>query len=314
MRLGPNDVLVKIEACSLNARDNQIANNTYGTGSKPPVVPLSDCAGKVIATSKTANRFDVGARVCATFHRDWIAGPLRYTRVSSVGAKTIGVLRQYAVFHEDELVAVPTNFTPEEAATLPCAAVTAWNALFCGGRSLKPGDIVLTQGSGGVSLFAIQFARLAGAIVIATTGQLGGDREKKLRELGANEVINYKDANWGEQAKAITPGKRGVDFIVEVSGAAEQSTKALALGGTISAIGGFAGHGASLFNMRTTMGELRRIVVGSRSDFEDMNKAIEANGIKPVVDPTVFRFTQAREAYEYAESGKMCGKVVIRTA
>lgn len=223
------------------------------------------------------------------------------------------MLRQYAVFHEDELVAIPSNYSFVQASTLPCAALTAWNALFCGSVGLKPGDVVLTQGSGGVSLFAIQFARAAGATVISTTGQLGGEREAHLRRLGAKVVLSYRDSDWGKQAKAATGG-RGVDFIVEVSGAAEQSAAALRIGGQIAVIGGAGGSGGSAFDMRITMGELRRVAVGNRDQFEDMNRAIEANGIEPVVDKTVWRFEQAKEAFEYAQSGKMTGKVIVQIA
>jgi NADPH:quinone reductase-like Zn-dependent oxidoreductase len=169
------------------------------------------------------------------------------------------------------------------------------------------------QGSGGVSLFALQFARMAGATVIATTGELGGDREAKLRELGAKTVLSYRDADWGKQAKEATGG-RGVDFIVEVSGAAEQSAVALRLGGQIAIVGGLSASGGSLFDMRKTLGELRRIFTGSREDFENMNRAIEANGIEPIVDSKVWKFEQAKEALEYAAGGKMFGKVVIQVA
>ncbi|KAK7749298.1 hypothetical protein SLS62_008267 [Diatrype stigma] len=250
--LGPHDVLVKIHAVSLNARDNQIINNNYTWGVTPGVVPLSDGAG---------------------------------------------------------------SFSFAQASTLPCAALTAWNALFCGsGGSVKPGDVVLTQGSGGVSLFAIQFARAAGATVIATTGRLGGEREARLRRLGAATVLSYREADWGQRAKAATAGGRGVDLVVETSGAGDQSAAALKLGGRIAVVGGVAGSGASTFDMRITLGELRRVAVGSRDQFEDMIRAIETNGIQPVVDEMVWRFDQAREAFEHAQSGKMLGKVVIRIA
>lgn len=267
--------------------------------------------------------------MAATFHRRWLSGQLAsIAQASQIGAHADGLLRQHAVFHEDELVAIPApttrgssfSFSFAQASTLPCAALTAWNALFCGsgsGASVKPGDVVLAQGSGGVSLFAIQFARAAGATVIATTGQplgVGGEREAMLRRLGASTVLSYRDADWGRQAKAATAGGRGVDFIVETSGAGDQSAAALRLGGRIAVVGGVAGSGASTFDMRVTLGELRRVAVGSRDQFEDMVRAIETNGIQPVVDETVWRFDQAKEAFEYAQSGKMLGKVVIQIA
>lgn len=275
---------------------------------------MSDGAGSVLATGDAVTRFRIGSRVAATFHRQWISGKLSSIgQISHIGAHSDGLLREYAVFHEDELVAIPSNCDFVQASTLPCAALTAWNALFCGCVSLKPGDVVLTQGSGGVSQFAIQFAKVAGATVIATTGQLGGEREAHLRQLGAKTVLSYRDSDWGKQVKAATDGK-GADFIVEVSGAAEQSAAALRLGGQIAVIGGSEGAGGSIFNMRTTMGELRRGTVGNRDQFEDMNRAIAANEIQPIVDRTVWKFEQAREAFEYAQSGKAMGKIIIQVA
>lgn len=283
-------------------------------GVTAPVVPLTDCAGAVIATGPSVTLFEPGARCAPTFHRKWISGPANSpSQFTQVGAHTDGVLRQYAVFHEDELVAVPSHLSFEEASTLPCAALTAWNSLFAGSRSCRPGDAVLVQGSGGVSLFACQFARAAGATVIATTGELGGEREASLRALGASVVLSYRDADWGRKVKEATAG-RGVDFVVEVSGAGHQTAKAIRIGGIIAVVGGVGGSGGSSFDMRSTLGELRRIVVGSREMFEDMNRAIEANCIKPVVDAQVWRFEEAHKAFEYAGGGKAKGKVVIRVA
>lgn len=330
--LGAYDVLVKIHAVSLNARDHQILNvlvslalytinsklmnsqNTYMWGYKPGVIPTSDCAGSVLAIGGAVSRVKVGSRVAATFHRKWLKGELTsLAEASQVGAHSDGVLRQYAVFSEDELVVIPSHLNFIEASTLPCAAVTAWNSLFCGRKSVKPGDVVLTQGSGGVSLFAIQFAKAAGATVIATTGELRSEREILLRQVGANIVLSYRDSNWGEQAKGATDG-RGVDFLLEMSGAAAQSAAALRVGGEIIVIGGSEGSGGSTFDMRLVLGELRRAAVGSREQFECMNRAINACRLKPVVDKTNWSFEQAREALQYAEFGKMAGKVVIKVA
>ncbi|KAF8857604.1 NAD(P)-binding protein [Acephala macrosclerotiorum] len=308
--IGPYDVVLKVYAASINSRDNQI------TKAKPtlPVVPLSDCAGTIIATGASVTRFQPGSRVAATFHRKWLSGRLTsLSETSQLGAKQDGVLRQYIVLHEDELVAIPSGLSFVEASTLPCAALTAWNALFCGSRSCKPGDVVLVQGSGGVSLFAIQFARAVGATVIATTGQLGGEREEKLKALGASTVLSYRDEDWGYQAKAATGG-RGVDFIIEMSGSGNQDAKAIAFNGQIAVIGGLGGGGSAMFDMRVTLAELRRIFTGSREQFEEMNRAIEGNGIRPVVDSKVWGFEEAREAFDHAALGKMWGKVVIKVA
>jgi NADPH:quinone reductase-like Zn-dependent oxidoreductase len=281
-------------------------------GVSAPVVPLTDCAGSAISTGQLVTRFQVGTYCTSIFHPKWIAGNLTsLSQVSQIGAHTNGVLRQYAVFHEDELVTAPSHLSFEEASTLPCAALTAWNALFGGSETCKPGDAVLIQGSGGVSLFACQFARAAGATVIATTGELGGEREALLTALGAAAVFSYRDAQWGTKVKAATGG-RGVDFVVEVSGAGEQTAKAIRLGGHIAVVGGVSGSGPSNFDMRSTLGELRRIAVGSRTMFEGMNRAIEACGIKPVLDAKIWKFEEAEAAYGYAESGKATGKVVIR--
>ncbi|KAF2663397.1 GroES-like protein [Microthyrium microscopicum] len=310
--IGQHDVLVKIHAASLNARDIQILANKYMWGVTTPVVPLTDCAGQVLSIGSSVTRFKAGDRCASTFHSKWISGNMKsLAQVSQVGAHTDGVLRHYAVFNEEELVKIPSHLSYEEASTLPCAAVTAWNALFGGSTPCKPGDVVLTQGSGGVSLFANQFARAAGAKVIATTGELGGEREAVLEELGATTVLSYRDSDWGIKAKEATGG-RGVDIVVEVSGAGEQSAKAIRLGAQIIVIGGSSGSGPSMFDMRSTMGEVRRITVGSRDMFEDMNRAIDVNGIKPVLDPKIWGFNEVKKAYEYAETGNHKGKVVIR--
>ncbi|KAL6886789.1 zinc-binding dehydrogenase [Trichoderma evansii] len=299
--LGAHDVLVKIHAVSLNARDHQILNNTYMWGYKPGIVPTSDCAGSVLAVGGAVSRVRLGSRIAATFHRKWLKGELTsVAEASQVGAHS-----------DDELVIIPSHLSFIEASTLPCAAVTAWNSLFCGRKSVKPGDVVLTQGSGGVSLFAIQFANAAGATVIATTGELRSERETLLRQVGASIVLSYRDTDWGEQAKAATDG-RGVDFLLEMSGAGAQSAAALRVGGEIIVIGGSEGSGGSTFDLRLILGELRRVAVGSREQFECMNRAISACRLQPVVDKTNWSFEQAREALQHAESGKMAGKVVIK--
>jgi NADPH:quinone reductase-like Zn-dependent oxidoreductase len=274
-----------------------------------PVVPASDCAGVVIDMGVSVKRVSLGSRCAATFHRGWLAGRLiSQSQASSIGAGDDGVLRQYIVLSEEEVVEIPASLDFVAASTLPCAALTAWNALFCGSRSCRPGDNVLVQGSGGVSLFACQFARAAGATVIATTGELGGEREQKLKELGASFVVSYREADWSSQVKSLTGG-HSADIIVEVSGSGEQDAKALSLNGQIAVIGGLGAGGSSTFDMRVTLGELRRIMVGSREQFEDMNRAIEAQGIRPVVDSKTWTFDEVREAYKHAATGKMWGRL-----
>lgn len=282
---------------------------------RTPIIPCSDCAGEIKATGSKVTRFRTGSRVASTFHPRWHAGRLStQSQLSQLGALEDGVLKQYAVFHEDALVPLPASLSFEEGATLPGAAVTAWSALFGGSRGCKPGDVVLTQGSGGVSLFACQFARAAGATVLATTGELGGERERRLRALGAKDVVSYRGNDWGKKVKSLTLGGRGVDFIIETSGAGEQDARCLAIGGQIAAIGGNGASGGNVFDMRGTIGEVRKITVGNREQFEEMNRAIEACGIHPVVDEKAFSYADVREAFDYAESGKMWGKVVIRVS
>ena len=334
----PHDVLVKVHAVSLNSRDIQIANvncsqsffnleepptyvllsnkiqGTYKWGASTPITPCSDCAGTIVSIGSNVSSLKPDDHVAATFHHGWISGvyPADPSQLSQSGAHEDGVLRQYAVFHKDDLVRLPPSLNLEEASCLPCAGVTAWSALFNGRRSVKPGDAVLVQGSGNVSLFAIQFAKAAGAFVVATTSELGGEREEKLRELGVNHVVSYLDPDWGAQVKSSTPGGRGVDFVVETAGEGEQDREAVAVGAQIAVVGGKGASGGNEFDVRSTVAEVRKILVGSKEDFEDMVKAVEVCGIRPVVDERIFGYQDVKETYEYATMGKPWGKVVIR--
>lgn len=214
-----------------------------------------------------------------------------------------GALREYGTFDEHGLVHMPSNLSFNEAATLPCAAVTAWNALYgLDGRKLMPGDWVLTQGTGGVSIFAVQFAKAAGAKVIATTSS--SSKAEKLKQLGADHVLNYKeDANWGESAKKLTGGA-GVQHVLEVGGPTSmaQSLNAIGIDGVISIIGFLGGGRAekqpTFLDCLMHVCTVRGVLVGSRQQFEAMNRAIVANDIKPVVDEKVFKFEDAKEAYQ----------------
>jgi NADPH:quinone reductase-like Zn-dependent oxidoreductase len=212
---------------------------------------------------------------------------------------------------------MPKNLNVEEASTLSCAALTAWNALYgLKSKALMPGDTVLTQGTGGVSMFAVQFAAAAGATVIATTSS--EDKAKKLKALGAHHVINYKsDPNWGDTAKKFTPDEQGVDHILEVGGPTTmaQSLKAIKMDGVISIIGFLGGQSKdqpSFLDCLSNVCIVRGILVGSRLQFEDMNQAIEANKINPVVDERVFKLEEAKDAYQYMWDQKHFGKVVIK--
>lgn len=309
---GPGQVLVRIRAASLNFRDLVVVSGGYGRGMKLPLIPLSDAAGEVSAAGPGATRFKAGDRVAGIFMQRWLAGRFYESYgASALGGAIDGVLAEYVVFDEDGLVQVPEHLSWEEAATLPCAAVTAWNALMETG-SLRPGQTVLVLGSGGVSVFALQFARLAGARVIATSGSSA--KLLKLQEFGAQQLINYRETPaWGKTVREMTGGA-GVDHVVEVGGAGtlEQSLRAVRGGGTVSLIGVLAGPGN--FNPNWIFMKavrLHGIYVGSRAMFDAMNRAIAAAGLRPAVD-RVFGFAEARQAFRHLESGTHFGKVVIR--
>lgn len=278
------------------------------------VVPASDGAGVVEKVGKNVKRFKEGDKVITLFNQGHIAGSVDEISVmSGVGGAVDGCLRQYGAYDEQGLVHMPSNLNFLEASTLTCAGLTAWNALY-GLKGLMPGDWVLTQGTGGVSIFAVQFAKAAGARVIATTSSAA--KGEKLKQLGADHVLNYKeDENWGETAKKLTGGK-GVQHVVEVGGPSTmtQSLKAIAFDGVISIIGFIGGGKAEkqptfldcLMNICTVRG----ILVGSRHQFEDMNRAIEANNIKPVIDEKTFKLDQVKDAYQVSHN-EMLGFMAI---
>ena len=287
----------------------------YPFGHKDGVVPTSDGAGEVVEVGKHVHRFKKGDKVLTLFNQAHVAGSLdAYSIKTGVGAMVDGALRQYGAYDEDGLVKMPSNLNYLEGATLCCAGLTAWNALY-GLKQLMPGDWVLTQGTGGVSIFAVQFAKAAGAKVIATTStKEKGDRLKKL---GADHVINYKeDPNWGETAKKLTGGG-GVQHILEVGGpnTMKQSLSAIGIDGVISIIGflgGFKGEKPPSFvDCLSNICTARGVLVGSRLQFDEMNRAIEANNIKPLVDDKVYKLEEAREAYQYMWDQKHFGKLCI---
>jgi NADPH:quinone reductase-like Zn-dependent oxidoreductase len=305
-------LLVRMRAASLNYRDQLVATGGYFGGSVTrDTVPLSDGAGDVVEVGGGVTRFKPGDRVAGTFFLGWVDGPPSGPRAAR-GAPADGVLTEYALLDEADTVAIPKSLSFEEAATLPCAGVTAWNALIETSR-IKPGDTVLVLGSGGVSMFALQFARAAGARVFMTSSS--DDKLARGRALGAAEGINYKRTpDWEKEVLNLT-GNRGVDVVVEVGGPGTlaRSMQAVAFAGKITLIGVLAGLQGET-NPHPIMrkgASMHGIFVGNRSMFERMNTAIEANGIKPVVD-RVFAFEQAADAYRYQQSGAHFGKVVIR--
>ncbi|KAI9878168.1 MAG: hypothetical protein M1830_001737 [Pleopsidium flavum] len=306
--LDDHDVVVNFKSVSLNYRALPIANKRQRRS-------RLRWRSVVEGTGARVSRFKKGDKVMTLFNQGHIAGPMT-PAVRGTGGMIDGALTQYGTFDENGLVAMPATLDFQQASTLSCAAVTAWNALYgLGSRALKPGHVVLTQGTGGVSIFAVQFALAGGATVIATTSS--ESKAEKLKKLGAHHVINYKDnPNWGETAKNLTPGKQGVHHVIEVGGpnTLAQSLKAVRIDGVIDLIGFLAGTGGQepgFLGVLTSTCMVRGVQVGSRLQFEEMNRAIDGNGIKPVVDEKVFKFGEVKEAYQYMWEQKHFGKLTI---
>ncbi|MCJ1232365.1 hypothetical protein MMC14_000317 [Varicellaria rhodocarpa] len=315
--LGERGVLVRFHSVSLNYRDLIIPKGKYPFPFKDGVVPCSDGAGVVEAAGSGVTRFKPGDKVMTLFNQAHLAGPLTPAQLATgVGGSIDGTLREYGAFDEQGLVAMPKSLDFKQASTLTCAGLTAWSALYgLSSNALKPGDTVLTQGTGGVSIFALQFAKAAGATVIATTSS--SEKAETLKRLGADHVINYKsDPAWGETAVKLTPGGLGVTHVVEVGGPTTmaQSLKAIKIDGLITIIGfvgGFSKDQPTFLECLNNLCTVRGVLVGSRHSFEDMNRAIDANGIKPVVDEKVFTLEEAKEAYQYMWDRKHFGKLTI---
>jgi NADPH:quinone reductase-like Zn-dependent oxidoreductase len=309
---GRGEVLVRVRATSLNARELMILRGDYPLPVKADVVAVSDGAGEVVGIGEGVTRLKIGDRVAASLFPLWIDGPFSFDLAPQIGGSLDGMLTEYAVLNEQGLVVIPEHLSFEEAATLPCAGVTAWHAL-TGGRPPVPGDTVLTLGSGGVSLFALQFAKLYGARVITTTSS--DEKAKRLKTLGADEVINYRTVpEWPVAVRNLTGG-RGVDYVIEVGGAGTlpNSLKSVAVQGQISWVGVLAsGEPAiSLSALRSAFANLRFVAVGNRAQFVAMNRAIEVNRLKPVID-RVFPFAKAADAFRYYQTGQFFGKIVIK--
>ncbi|KAF8573558.1 NAD-P-binding protein [Ramaria rubella] len=316
-QLRESEVLVKIHAVSLQYRDLVVAAGQYPLGTKDNVVPCSDSAGEIIQVGSEVKGWKKGDRVCANFSVDHIAGDITAAiGNTALGAPIDGVLTEYKVFPAHCLVRIPEHLSYEEASTLPCAAVTAYNALM-GPVKVKAGDYVLVQGTGGVSIFALQIAVASGATVIATSSS--DDKLQIAKLVGAKHLINYKNTpDWDQEALKITNGL-GVDHIIEVGGAGTiaKSLEAVKFSGWIHTIGFVADNSVDQGNVAMAClrkaAYLRGIRVGSRHQFEDMNRLITAARLKPLVDK-IFPFEKAREAYEYMHSQKHVGKIVIKVA
>jgi NADPH:quinone reductase-like Zn-dependent oxidoreductase len=309
---GHRQVLVKVKACSLNFRDFGIVRGSYRMPVRDNIIPLSDGAGEVAAIGPDVTRFKVGDRVAGNFFQRWPGGePAADVHASALGGSIDGVLADYALLEEDGVVKIPPHLSLEEGATLPCAAVTVWHAMMEHAK-LKAGDTVLLQGTGGVSVFGLQFAHALGIRAIITSSS--DDKLKRAKALGAALGINYKTApEWDKAAMEFTGGA-GVDHVVEVGGAATlaRSFGAIRVGGKVTLIGGLSG-GASELNpglIFSRRANVQGISVGSTQMFMAMNRAIEVNGIKPVIDK-VFPFAEAPAAYKHMASGAHFGKIVI---
>lgn len=312
-RPGPYEVLVKMTAASLNYRDLMVAKGVYNPKMKLPMVPLSDGAGVVEEVGPEVTRVKKGDRVAMAFMQTWVDGPPTHEKgKSALGGSIDGVLREYAVFHEQGLVQIPQNLTDVEAAALPCAAVTAWHALF-EHTPMAPGETVLIQGTGGVSVFALAFAHAAGLRTIVTSSS--DEKIERAKKLGADETINYKRTpDWDKQARNLTDGE-GVDHVIEVGGSdtLPKSLAAVRTAGAVSVIGVLSGVDATVSPRPILVNSVRvqGIYVGSRAMFERMNRAIKFHNIKPVVDK-VFAWTEFKEALKYMEGQSHFGKICLQ--
>jgi NADPH:quinone reductase-like Zn-dependent oxidoreductase len=310
---GPREVLVRVRATSLNRRDLLIHRGLYPAGDREVVVPLSDGAGEVVAVGAGVTRVREGDRVVATFFQDWLDGrPVASTGASAMGGAVDGMLAEHVTLHEDGVLHIPAHLSFEEAATLPCAALTAWNGLFTWG-GLRAGDHVLLQGTGGVSIFGLQFAVAAGATVLLTSSD--DAKLARAQALGATHGVNYRTTpDWDRIALEATDGV-GVHHVLEVGGVGtlQRSLAALAHGGHIAIIGGLAGFGGEIpaLPMIGHSTRVSGIFVGSRAEFTRMNAFIEAHALRPVID-RVFDFAAAPAAFDHMEAGDHFGKIVIR--
>jgi NADPH:quinone reductase-like Zn-dependent oxidoreductase len=307
------EVLVKFHAASLNYRDLMMVKGWYNPRLKMPLVPFSDGAGEVVAVGSEVTKWKVGNRVCPIFMQGWLEGEVNFQKArTALGGDIDGVLREFGAFDENGLVCVPEHLSYEEAACLPCAAVTAYNALFCSG-GLRADDTVLLQGTGGVSIFALQFASHFGARTIITSSS--DEKLQRAKELGADELINYRECEDWDKAVLELTEKRGVDSVVEVGGAGtmQKSVNAVKMGGHIAVIGVLSGKGEGINPVSILQKSIKMhgIFVGSRQMFEDMNRLISQHSLKPVIDK-VFEFEEAREALKYMETGAHFGKIVVK--
>jgi NADPH:quinone reductase-like Zn-dependent oxidoreductase len=310
---GPGEVLVGVRAISFNYRDLMMVKGLYNPKLALPRIPCSDGAGEVVAIGAGVTLWKPGDRVAGIFMQNWIDGPLTAAKAKgALGGDIDGMLADYVVLNELGLVAIPEHLSFQEAATLPCAAVTAWNALATG--DVKPGSTVLIQGTGGVSIFALQFAKLRGARVLGVSSS--DEKLERAQGLGLASGLNYREnPGWDRWAFDETGGE-GVDLVVEVGGAGTlgRSIRAVRFGGTIAQVGVLSSTAEPLpipLILHKTV-RLHGIYVGSRQDFVEMNRAIALAALRPVGEE--FHWTQAREVLEQMEEGSHFGKLVLTVA
>ncbi|MEV4561451.1 NAD(P)-dependent alcohol dehydrogenase [Kitasatospora sp. NPDC049285] len=310
---GPHQVLIRVRAASLNRRDLMLLAGTYPVPATPGIVPLSDGAGEVVAVGKGVQRAAVGDRVAVTYFPRWIDGPMTLPLVGEqYGANLNGMLAEYQVVDEESVVQIPAHLSYEEAATLPCAAVLAWSGLTTGPRPMGEGDTVLVVGAGAVALFGVQLAAaLGGRVIVVASGE---EKGKRLKELGAAEVLDRRvTPDWQLAVGELTAG-RGADLVLEAVGAPSiaKSIQSVGFNGQISVTGAFPAGGTvidpEVFNGRYF--SLQRLAVGSRTSFERLNATLADHALHPVVD-RVFTFDEAVKAYEHLSTGSPFGKVVI---
>jgi len=309
---GPEQVVLKMKAFSLNSRDLLVVNGVGRWKPSLPRIPLSDGVGLVAAMGSGVSRVKMWDRVAPIFYPKWLDGRVASEKMASPlgGAVADGVLAEYTLFDETSLVHVPGHLTDVEAAALPCAAVTAWNAVVSGGQ-IAPGDTVVVLGTGGVSIFALQFARFLGARVIITSSS--DQKLARAKQLGADAVVNYKATpNWPKAVLELTGGDCA-DYVVDTVGELREAIAAVRLGGMVAFVGLLNGMSAEV-DLVALMGKSVRIEaidVGSREMFEAMNKAIEVHAMRPVVD-RVFGFSELREALNYLREARHFGKICLR--
>jgi NADPH:quinone reductase-like Zn-dependent oxidoreductase len=311
-RPGRGEILIRVKAASLNYRDVVILKGIYRSDLPLPYVPASDACGEVVEVGAGVSRFRVGDRAIPVYTQGWLDGlPTPEQRTQrTLGAPLTGVLQDYVVVPAEDAVSVPAHLSDSEAATLPIAGLTAWSTLQEG--HIKPGDWVLVEGTGGVAIFALQFAKLAGARVAAISSS--DEKLARVRELGADATVNYRTTpEWGPAVREATGG-RGIDIVVETGGAATlpQALTAIAFGGFVGIVG-FVGGFEAKVDVRRLLGPMIRvqgIAVGSRARFEAMNRAIAAHGLRPVID-SIFPLQATADAFALMERGGHLGKIAI---